>query len=143
MIVGEPRLDKPADTDDHGPECERILVDANGEELVCRRRGRGTHGLFHRIDPDRYQCDGTIRPACQCTGCDDDNWRSQRRRDLNGSWDGCDYRQCYGTPRSQDAPHRFDGRKLRAEIAAGRGETEEKASPVAHQALRADRGGSQ
>lgn len=133
MIAGEPRVSE----DDTG---ERTLVDANGEELVCRRRGRGTHGLFHRIDPSLFERDGTIRPACSCTGCVDDNWRSQRRCELNASWEGCENRQCYGTPRTQDAPHRFDARTLRAEIAAASDETEDKAPPVAHPALRADGG---
>lgn len=136
MITGEPHVA----TDDTGT---RVLVDANGEELICRRRGRGTHGLFHRIDPDRYARDGTIRPACSCTGCDDDNWRSQRRGELNASWEGCEYRQCYGVPRTQGPPHRFDARTLRATITATSGETEEQAPPVAHPALRADGGDPQ
>lgn len=88
MIAGEPYLV------DH--EGDRVLVDANGDELVCRRQSPYTHGCYHRVDLDQFACNDVVKPRCIHVTGYDDNWTLRRHAALNQTWDGCRYGRCYG-----------------------------------------------
>jgi hypothetical protein len=84
---------------------ERVLVNENGERVICRRAtGRSVRHIYHRIDLVAV-ADGTIQPACQCSGYDDGNWLTKPRNTLNDAWSGCDYQACFGDkPRAVTGP---------------------------------------
>ncbi|WP_248910546.1 hypothetical protein [Halocatena marina] len=89
MIAGTPRI-----LDRDGT---RVLVDANGDKLVCRRLSPYAHGCYHRVDLERYACDKTVKPRCgHVTGHDDTHWVLRRHAVLAQTWDGCLYSGCYG-----------------------------------------------
>lgn len=89
MISGEPHL---VDRED-----EHMLVDANGDALVCRRQSPHAHGCYHRVDIIQFARDGSIKPRCEhVTGYEDDNWTLRRHAALAQTWDGCQYGRCYG-----------------------------------------------
>lgn len=88
MIDGEPRL-----VDRDG---ERMLVDANGDALVCCRQSPYTHGCYHRVDIDRYDRDGSIKPRCEHVTGYDEQWVLRRHAALAQRWNGCLYAGCYG-----------------------------------------------
>lgn len=89
MIDGEPYI---VERDGH---CQ--LVDASGTVLVCRRLSPYAHGCYHRIDLDQFAHDGVVTPRCKhVTGSGDDKWILRRRTSLAPTWDGCQYRGCYG-----------------------------------------------
>ena len=99
MIDGEPHVTERAG--------ESIVVDATGDELVCRRKTPHAHGTYHRIDSDRLAQDGTIHPACRVTGVNDANWEPVKRPIIDRTWEGCTYQACYGTdePQQTTGPH--------------------------------------
>lgn len=92
MIAGEPRV------------CERDgqkqVVDANGDELVCRRDTQhccGTGRRYHQIDVKRFVATGDVGPACGVTDHHTDvTWDLRLRADLDPVWSGCGYQDCYG-----------------------------------------------
>lgn len=97
---------------------EAVVVDANGDELVCRRLSPHAHGTYHRIDCERYTREGTMRPACRVTGVNDTNWRPVRRATIDTSWEGCTYPQCYGDAERATAIHQQStGSQLRTTLA--------------------------
>jgi hypothetical protein len=86
------------DSDLHVSESDGtpVVVDATGDEVVCRRLSPHSHGTYHRIDCERYEHDGTIHPVCHVTGATDTKWRPVRLAPIEEAWAGCDYKECYG-----------------------------------------------
>lgn len=92
MIHGEPEVVERDGRD--------ILVDENGDELVCRKETglqSGGSRIYHRVDVDLYIGEGDIRPADTYTPRRDDPiWLLRRRKTISSNWDGCSYKACYG-----------------------------------------------
>jgi hypothetical protein len=108
MIDGEPRVSERDGT--------RVVVDASGDEVVCRRKTPHAHGTYHRIDGDRLTQDDTIHPACRVTGVNDDNWDPVKRATIDRTWDGCGYQQCYGPDHDHETAQQTTGGQLRTTL---------------------------
>jgi hypothetical protein len=87
MTADEPRVSDRDGT--------RVVIDATGDELVCRRKTSSARDKYHRIDCDRLAQNGTIHPACRVRGVNDTNWEPITRATIDRTWDGCQYQQCY------------------------------------------------
>lgn len=91
MIVGKPGVIER--------DGEQIVVDGNGDELVCRndsgKQSEG-HRIYHRIDVETY-AEGNVQPECgHKTHNTDRSWILRRRKTIDSNWRGCWYRECYG-----------------------------------------------
>lgn len=88
MIVGEPRVVEH--------DGERLLVDENGDEVVCRRYTTNHSRIYHRVDLDAFAA-GEICPPCRvCGQRDDARWELALRPALDGIWRGCRFGPCFG-----------------------------------------------
>jgi hypothetical protein len=105
--------DEPHVTEREGT---RVVVDACGDELVCRRKTPHAHGTYHRIDCDRLAQDGTVHPVCRVTGVNDDNWEPVKRTIIDRTWEGCTYQQCYCPDHEDETAQQATGGQLRATL---------------------------
>jgi hypothetical protein len=92
MIDGKPRVSER--------DGLRIVVDANGDVVVCRGTSQhvgGTSRYYHRIDADHFETTGEIQAACgEVAHHHDADWTPRRKADLDGIWTGCSYHACFG-----------------------------------------------
>lgn len=92
MIRGEPQVIER--------DGQQILVDANGDELVCRKKTglqAGNSRIYHRVDVDHYIEEDVVRPADTHTSRRNEPiWILRRRKTIASNWEGCSYRDCYG-----------------------------------------------
>jgi hypothetical protein len=88
MIAGEPRVVER--------EGERVLVDGNGDRLVCRLdQGRAEkRRIYHRVDLDAF-AGGAVTPVCY-TPSEDRTYLLRREADLTPLWRGCTRAACFG-----------------------------------------------
>jgi hypothetical protein len=108
MIDGEPHVSKREGT--------RVVVDAIGDELVCRRKTPHAHGTYHRIDCDRLAQDLTVHPVCRVTGVNDTNWEPIKRATIDRTWEGCTYQQCYSPDDDHETAQQTTGGQLRSTL---------------------------
>lgn len=92
MIRGEPHVIER--------DGNRVLVDENGDELVCRKKTglqAGNSRIYHRVDVDHYIDEDVVRPADLHTSRRNEPiWILRRRKTISSNWDGCSYAECYG-----------------------------------------------
>lgn len=111
MIAGEPQVIER--------DGERIVVDENGDELVCRRdttHSSGGKRLYHRIAAYAFETTGEIVPACDHITHQDGVRMLLRRRDDLATWDGCSYQWCYGSYDPYDPAQKACGKGGMAEL---------------------------
>lgn len=78
----------------------QILVDENGDELVCRKETglqSGGSRIYHRVDVSHYNDEGVGQPNCgRVTNSTLTEWILRRRKTIEPNWDSCSYSDCYG-----------------------------------------------
>ena len=105
MIDGEPRVGER--------DGKPVIVDAAGDVVVCRcgsthPSGNGRH--YHHVDIDRFERTGTIKPACgDIASHRNVSWKPRHKADLDGIWDGCSYRACFGKYDPSDPKSKISG----------------------------------
>lgn len=97
MIKGDPHVSERDGT--------QVLVDANGDRVVIRRRTPHRQGTFHQVDIERF-VDGEIRPACNVQGQrESGSWDLARRADLAAIWAECERPGCWGGDETSTDEH--------------------------------------
>lgn len=110
MITGLPSVEEI--------DGQREVVDESGTILVCRSRGNKLgERNYHRVDPEAWERDRTVQPACAgCWPREGVDWRLRHRSDLEPNWGGCSYAVCFGEYDPHSSPKKSGHNGLAARL---------------------------